>query len=139
MLRVFVDTSVLFAAVYSRSGYAYDLMELTTKDQLRVVMSQAIPNEVERNIRKKAEDRMYAYHRYIDILEIELMPEPQADLAAQVASHVVAKDVHVIAAAIAARPDYLVTYDHKHLLDVPEVAARSGLKIVTPDIVMKLL
>lgn len=52
--------------------------------------------------------------------------------------YVAAKDAPIVAAAISARPDYLVTtYDRTHLLDPPEVAQRSGLTIVTPDVVVR--
>jgi predicted nucleic acid-binding protein len=44
-----------------------------------------------------------------------------------------------VAAAIKAKVDYLVTYDHKDLLDPPEVARRSGLTIVRPDAVIRVI
>ena len=49
------------------------------------------------------------------------------------------KDAPIVAAAIAAQVDYLVTYDRKHLLDPAEVTEKSGLRIVTPHVVVNLL
>ncbi len=138
MLRVFIDTSVLFSAIHSHSGYARDLIELALNNRVIAILSNAVLTEVERNIRKKAPRRLADYQMLLQLMDAELA-EPSPDVIEQVATYVVQKDVHVIAAAIAAQPDYLVTYDRKHLLDVPEVTARSGLKIVTPDVVVKLL
>jgi hypothetical protein len=53
-----------------------------------------------------------------------------------VQEYVEPKDAAIIAAAIKAHPDYLATLDRKHLLDPPEVAARSGLTILTPGDVL---
>ena len=44
-----------------------------------------------------------------------------------------------MAAAIAAKPDYLVTYDRRHLIEPPEVAEQSSLEIVTQDVVVKIV
>ncbi len=139
MLRVFVDTSVLFAAVYSASGSASDLMKLAADGLIRLIVSPSILVEVERNILKKLPHGLGYYQRLIFAINAELANELNSEITTKVAEYVVQKDVHVIAAAIAAQPDYLVTYDRKHLLDVPEVTVRSGLKIVTPDVIVKLL
>ncbi len=139
MLRVFVDASVLFAALYSRKGYAHDLIILGARHRLTLLITAEILDEVERNILRKAP---YLHAVFPDTrarFTSEIVASPSDKDKIEVATYVVQKDVHVIAAAIAAQPDYLVTYDRKHLLDVPEVTARSGLKIVTPDIVVKIL
>lgn len=49
------------------------------------------------------------------------------------------KDAPVVAAAVAANVDYLVTWDRKHLINPPEVAERSGLKVLTPGELMDSL
>jgi predicted nucleic acid-binding protein len=99
-------------------------------------LTQEILSEIVRNIAKKVPRLQSHFDEAIERLKPEVISLPDNDRLVEVATYVVAKDVHVIAAAIAAKPDYLVTYDHKHLLDVPEVAERSGLRIVTPDVVV---
>ena len=42
------------------------------------------------------------------------------------------KDAPIVAAARRTHVDYLVSLDRRHLVDVPEVALRSGLKIILP-------
>jgi len=39
VLRVFVDTSVLFAAVYSATGYARDLVLLAAAGRVHLIVS----------------------------------------------------------------------------------------------------
>jgi hypothetical protein len=41
-----------------------------------------------------------------------------------------------VAAAKAANVNFLATYDRRHLVDPPQVAEKSGLTIVTPDVVL---
>jgi len=43
-----------------------------------------------------------------------------------------ATDVPIVLAAMQARVDYLVTFNRRHFIDDPGVAARSGLRIGAP-------
>jgi len=49
------------------------------------------------------------------------------------------KGAPMVTAAVKARVDYLVTWDRKHFIDVPEVAERSGLTITTPNELMDIV
>jgi putative PIN family toxin of toxin-antitoxin system len=139
MLRVFIDSSVFFAAIYSAKGYARDLLLAAVDEKLKVVVSQYVLTEVERNLNKKASEKIATYRAFLLLLDLERVPEPNQEQLKQVEQYVVEKDAPVVAAAINARPDYLVTFDVRDLLEPVEVAQQSGLKIVTPDVVMKLL
>ena len=136
MLRVFVDTTVLFAAVYSSTGSARDLIRLATEEKVQLIVSQRVLIEMERNLQKKAPDQLPAYRLLLAAVVPEMADEP-AELAQSIATYVVSKDAPIVAAAVHAQVDYLVTYDRKHLLDRPEVAQQSGLAIVTPDVVVQ--
>jgi putative PIN family toxin of toxin-antitoxin system len=134
--RVFLDASVLFAAVYSTTGSAHDLVLLAVADQVQVLISQDVMDEVERNLTKKVPEKIDTLHQLMQLIEPEMVNDPTTAAVQATAEYVAAKDAPIVAAAIAAQPDYLVTYDRKHLLEPPEVAQRSGLTIVTPDIVI---
>ena len=138
MTRVFIDASVFFAAIYSPSGSARDLLRLAMEGKVNLVISQNILEEVERNILKKAPQASGYYHALLATLALEMVSAP-AQAAVDAVEYVAEKDAHVIAAAIEAKPDYLVTYDQKHLLNRPEVAEKSGLTIVTPDVVVRVI
>lgn len=139
MIRVFMDASVFFAALYSSQGAARDLIRLAFEEKVRLIVSQDILDEVARNILKKAPHMATLYDLLLTTMDLETVDAPPQDIVEQVAEYVAEKDAHVIAAALKAKPDYLVTYDQKHLLSRPEVAERSGLKIVTPDVVVHII
>lgn len=136
-LRVFVDTSVLFAATYSSSGMARDLIRLGLLGQVQLIVSQDVLEETIRNLSRKAPEKVEAYQSLLELLELEITADPTIELVKTVETYVVAKDAPIIAAAIQAAPDYLVTYDRKHLIDPPEVSQQSGLTIVTPAEVVR--
>lgn len=136
LIRVFVDTSVLFSALHSEQGYAYDLLRASLAGRVMLILSEDVLDEVERNLSRKQPAHLMLFRRLLRVLTWLPGIEPTPDDVRTVAQYVVAKDAPIIAAAIRSEVDYVVTYDRKHLLDKPEVAARSGLQIVTPDIVI---
>ena len=138
-IRVFFDASVLFAAGYSTAGYARDLIRLAIRGQLQVIVSQDVLDEVGRNMERKAPERVEAYQELLDLIELEIVPDPAKEAVWAVEAYVVQKDAPIVAAAINAQPDYLVTYDRRHLIEPPEVAEKSGLQIVTPEVVVKTM
>lgn len=139
MNRVFVDTSVLFAAAYSATGAARDLIKFAIQKRVQVILSQDVLTETERNLARKAPAKLEIYQQFLTLIEPEIVDRPGKEVVWQIEQYVAQKDAPIIAAAIAAQPDYLVTYDRKDLLDKPEVAEKSGLMIVTPDVVVKFV
>ncbi len=138
-IRVFFDASVIFAAIYSKSGHARDLLTLTLRGQIVGVVSQDVLDEVERNLSKKAPEIIALYHQLLALLQLEVIDDPTVAEVTAAEDYVASKDAAIIAAAINAAPDYFVTYDRKHLLDPDEVARRSGLTITVPATVVARL
>ncbi|MBZ0287500.1 MAG: PIN domain-containing protein [Anaerolineae bacterium] len=138
-MRVFVDASVLFSAIFSAHGHARDLLTLAGRDALTLVVSRDVLDETERNLRKKSPGKVPLLTTLIGVLEPEIIEDLTPEEVAAAAEYTVQKDAPIVAAAIKARPDYLVTYDHKDLLDPPEVAEKSGLAIVRPETVIRQL
>lgn len=136
--RIFLDSSVLFAATYSTTGSARDLILLAAKDQVALVLSADVIEETHRNLSRKAPTKAAALAQLIELLTPEMV-QPSLELIREAEEYTVSKDAPIVAAAIAAQVDFLVTYDRRDLLAPPEVARRSGLAIVTPNAVLKLL
>jgi putative PIN family toxin of toxin-antitoxin system len=111
-----MDASVLFAALYSPTGSARDLLRLAMEGKVSLVISQNILEEVERNILKKAPQASPLYQALLTTLDLEIVAAPTQEAVDKAAEFVAEKDAHVIAAAIEAKPDWLTTYDQKHLL-----------------------
>lgn len=134
--RVFLDASVLFAAIYSRSGSAHDLLLLAVEGLVEVLVSQDVLDEVQRNVSRKVPEKLAVWRGLMQLVDPVLVASPTRAAVRAAEAYVVAKDAPIVAAAIAAQPDFLVTYDRRHLLGPPEVAEKSGLTIVTPDVVL---
>jgi predicted nucleic acid-binding protein len=136
MSKAFVDASVLFAAVSSAKGYARDLLMVSLDHDLTLVVSSFVIEEVTRNLEKKAPAKAHLFTAMQQLVGFETV-DPSAEQIKTAAEYTALKDAPVVAAALLAECEYLVTYDRKHLLDVPIVAERSQLRIVTPDVVVK--
>jgi len=63
---------------------------------------------------------------------VEWVPSPTPEEVLRAARMIHPKDAAILAAAMRAGVDYLVTLDRRHFLDDPEVARRSGLRIGAP-------
>jgi len=135
MIRLFVDTSVLFAAALSPTGAARELLCMALRGHAQIVISQDVLDEAERNLTRKAPETLRAYRQLILLLGVEIV-NPTANDVRAAEGYVVSKDAPIVAAARAAKVDFLVTFDRKHLLDPPEIAARAGLRVVLPQIAL---
>jgi putative PIN family toxin of toxin-antitoxin system len=138
-MRIFIDTSVLFSAIFSPNGYARDLLILAGEDKFTLIVSRDVLDETERNLLKKSPTKIPLFTTLIAVLEPEIIEDLTTQEVAAAAEYTALKDAPIVAAAINSHADYLVTFDHKDLLDPPQVAEKSGLKIVRPETVIRQL
>lgn len=136
MNSVFMDSSALFAAILSPTGAARRLIVLGLSDRIRLVISGDVLIETRRNLVHKAPELEPLLDRLLDEIDFEITASPPKEDIRAAEEYVAAKDAFIIAAAVIAAVDYLVTFDRKHLIDPPEVSARSGLHIGTPGDVL---
>jgi len=139
MIRVFVDASVLFAACYSQTGSSRDLIRQAVRGRIQIVVSQHVLKEVTENLTRKAPGALPALQQFMDLVAPEMVENPTLEELQQAADYIHLKDAPIVAAAVKAKVDYLVTWDRKHFIDVPEVAKRSGLTITTPNELMAIV
>ncbi|MAS35619.1 MAG: DNA-binding protein [Anaerolineaceae bacterium] len=132
MIRAFIDASVLFAATYSPTGTARDLINLGLRQQIALVISPHVTEEVRRNLSNKYPERLPTFELILANANFEEIDKPTHEEVLQAADYTALKDAPIVAAAVKAKCSHLVTYDRKHLLDRPEVAEGSCLEIVTP-------
>jgi predicted nucleic acid-binding protein len=138
MIKVFLDASVLFAAAYSAKGAARDLILLAVNEKLLPVVSQQVLEEVQRNLSYNYPEKTAILDILLEQLPLEVAANPTKSEVLGAAEYVALKDAPIIAAAINAQVDYLATYDRKHLLNPKIVTEKSGLSIVTPDMIIRL-
>jgi predicted nucleic acid-binding protein len=132
MIRVFLDSSVLIAACYSSTGASREIIRQAIRGTLQVVSSKLVVEETERNLTSKAPVALPAFQQFLDVVPFEFV-RPTKRQVLQAARYTTLKDAPIVAAAKRAGVDYLVSLDRRHLVGVPEVAQRSGLKIVLPE------
>jgi predicted nucleic acid-binding protein len=135
--RAFVDSSALMAATLSATGAAYDPLEAGQQGRIALVVSPYVLREVERNLYRKASRGLDALQERQDQLGLI---DPPPSLIDDIARHVEPKDAPIVAAAVAAQADYLVTYDLRHLLSQAEVIRRHyGIEVVEPAVMLARL
>src|SRR5436190_2345008 len=127
MNRVFVDASVLFAASYSATGSARDLITLGAAGNVLLVISQEALEEVERNLPNDVPETVELFNAFVAVAFSHIVTDLTKEEILAAATYTALKDAPIVAAAIKSQATYLVTYDKKHLLGKPEVAAKSGL------------
>ncbi len=140
ILRAFLDASVLFSATYSDVGGSRELVRQAIRGTFQPVTCAYVLEEAQRNIEKTAPDLVELHGFIASSLSdyMQVVEDPESALVREVEIYVVPKDAPVVAAALAAQADYLVTLDRKHLLK-ESVRQRSGLNILTPGDFLKEL
>jgi predicted nucleic acid-binding protein len=130
--RLFIDASVFIAAAASPTGGSAAVLELGRRGRVRLLASKQVLLEAEHNIRRKLpSEALLRFYQYLGTLPLRIVAAATAEEIAQAAEVVAEKDAHVLAAALKARADALLTLDRKHLL-APAVRAASATAIQTP-------
>lgn len=128
--RVFVDANVLIAGADSRSDANHAVLKLAELELIQLVTSRQVLDEAERNLRKKLPRALPNFAAQMAQLRLEIAPDPAEEEVERWRDLIEAKDTPILAAAIIAAPDRLLTLNSKDF--TPAVAAASGLVIQTP-------
>lgn len=124
-LRVFLDTSVVFAAILSPGGGARKLFLLAEAGVLRLVVGPTVLKECDEVIRRKAPGSSPKLAQLLAAAQTETSAPPSKRELKTAQSHVrYVPDAHVLAEAIRAKPDWFVTHDKEHFLK-----SRSKIKL----------
>jgi predicted nucleic acid-binding protein len=112
-MRVFLDANVLFSASLLERGNAPLLIAVGKAGGCRLLASPIALREAERNLSRKAP---HALARFADVqAAVEIVPDAGADLLIWAeAEGLPSKDAPILAAAVMARADLLVTGDRRH-------------------------
>ena len=138
MIRIFVDASVLFAACYSASGAAREIVRLAIQGELTLIISDVVQEEAQRNLTAKAPKALPFLAQFLELVPFEFGEATRQEVL-NACAYTELKDAPIVAAAIQAQADYLVSLDRVHLVEVPEVAQESGIAIVLPGTLLKII
>lgn len=132
MLRVFVDASVLVAGAGSRTGASRAVLVMAEIGLYQLVVCRQVLDEAERNLRKKLPAALPIFAQMMDAIGPEIVPDPSQEEVIRWQSVIEAKDAPILAAAVIAAPDWLLTLDVKDFISSARVAEKSGLRIAVP-------
>jgi putative PIN family toxin of toxin-antitoxin system len=135
MTRLFLDANVYFAGFVSNQGASSLILELARREKLQIYASRLVLHEADRNLRQKTDRKtVITFHRFLQKTRIHVISSPNEKISERCEAVIHPKDAPVLAAAIEAQADFLITLDRKHLL-TPEAISLSKefrLKILTP-------
>jgi predicted nucleic acid-binding protein len=116
-LRVFLDTSVLFAAVLSPEGGSRMVLKLGEAGLVELLVGPTVLAEVDGVVARKAPESRPLLALLLDAARVEVGPAPSRKALAS-ARRCVAHpgDAAVLAEALAAKVDWLLSHDKRHLL-----------------------
>ncbi len=115
--RIFLDTSVVFAAVLSPTGGACKLFLLAEAGILKPVVGPTVLKECDAVIRRKAPGSLPILAQLLAAAQMETSAAPTSGQIRMAQSYVrYAPDARVLAEAIHAKPDWFVTHDKEHFL-----------------------
>ena len=130
--RVFLDTSVIFAAILSESGGARVLFRLGEAGVLQLIVGSNVLRECEEVVRRKAPASLPKLAYLLELGMVEIATRSPDEFIEQAKAIVVYEpDAYILAEAMAAEPDWFITHDKAHFLDA-NLGSRFTFRIGTP-------
>ena len=129
--RVFLDTSALIAGIISTTGAAREVLRLCEAGSVELLVSRQVLTEADRNISEKLPALVTDYRRWIHHISPILVEDPSRKEVAEAARVIHAKDAPILAAAMNAQVDYLITWDIRHF-HKSAVMKAVRFKVMTP-------
>ena len=123
-LKVFLDTSALFAAVYSETGGARLLLKLGEAEAIELWAGPWVLRETDAVLDRKSPGSKPYFAVLLDRARMRVGTEAVQEALDQALSAVdYQPDAQVVAEALTIHADYFVTFDRKHLIENPQTAA----------------
>jgi uncharacterized protein len=137
--RVFLDSSVLYAAAFSATGPARRLILKGLEGSIAFSLSDLVLEETKRNLTKNAPSALPSFAILADLLS-PFITNPTKVQVLKAAQIVHLKDAPIVAAAVKANADYLATHDVKHLLSHAQAIADAYvITVLTPADLLSVL
>jgi predicted nucleic acid-binding protein len=137
--RIFLDSSVLYAAAFSASGPARRLILKGMEGSVTLAISDLVLDETKRNLTKNAPSALPYFAILADLLS-PFITNPTKAQVFKAAQIVHLKDAPIVVAAVKANADYLATHDMKHLLShAKAIADAYVITVLTPADLLSVL
>ena len=137
--RVFLDTSVIFAAVYSETGGARKLFRLGEAGAIQLVVGPRVLQEAEAVLRRKAPATLPKLAIFLELGRAVVAEKSVPAMIGKARSLVAYEpDAFVLAEALTAEPDWFATHDQAHFLK-PLGESDLPFRVGTPGDVIQAL
>ena len=118
--EIFLDTSVIIAAVMSPTGGARLLFHLAHVGTIQLLVGKGVLQEAEEVMRRKAPELLGWLAQLLDEAGVEISQSPTAAQQKKAQSLLsYSPDASVLAQAMSAKPDWLVSHDKEHFVGNP--------------------
>jgi putative PIN family toxin of toxin-antitoxin system len=135
-IKVFLDSSVIIAGLASKRGGSYELLALAEVGIITPYISEQVINEVLRNTQKKLPGCVDLFYLLFERLPF-IIADPAIEHLLHAKAFINENDAPIIAAALTAKADWLVSLD-SHFLS-KDWKGEVGLLIGTPgDFLQKM-
>jgi len=129
--KVFLDTSALIAGIVSPTGAAREVLRLCETGVVELLVSRQVLTEADRNLSAKLPALVPDYRHLMHRMSPTLVEDPTHREVAQARRVIHHKDAPILAVAISAEVDCLITRNTKHF-HKPPVMRAVRFRIVTP-------
>jgi len=132
-IKLFFDSSALFAGIVSATGAARALLILGESGHINLLVSEQVIAETEGALARKIPRALPDFRLALRSTNLSIVRNPSQEEIhnhAEIIAH--PADVPIVVAALKAQVDYLVTLNRKHFIDDPKVSTRAGIPIGTP-------
>lgn len=133
-IKVFLDSSVIIAAILSFSGGSFRLIRESLFREYTLLISDYVLEECLRILKLKFPEKTFIFPMMLDSFRLKIVKDPSPKEVEPLLETVGFEDAPILAAAIKYKVDYLVTLDRKHLLNqrVLELAKSKRISVLTP-------
>jgi len=129
--RVFLDTSALIVGIVSATGAAREVLRLCEASVVELMVSRQVLIEADRNLSEKLPAFVSDFRDWMSLLSPVLIEDSSKKEVAHAVQIIHANDAPILAAAMNAEADYLITWNTRHF-QKPSVMKAVRFKIVTP-------
>jgi predicted nucleic acid-binding protein len=128
-VRVCLDSDVVIAGLFSRTGASHAILVLGEVGLLRLVVPAEAVDEVRRNLQEKLPEALPHFEQFLQALAVEICrPGPTDRKHARRFAH--DKDVPNMAAALSAEAAFLVTHNTRHFKSTERVRVVRPRKLI---------
>ncbi len=130
-IRAFLDSNVWYSGLHSPQGAPGKVIALCAEGKFHAVVSRLVLEEVIGAIKSKMPEKLNAFKEFLLLYPPEICPDPSSEKISQYFKIIHTEDAPILAAAIAAKVDYLVSGD-RHFLPKVDSLKEKGVMVVSP-------